>query len=139
MLVNDDEMLANDREMSILSYTHFTIINEHFSSFSLKYTIIRSSDHHCEAAPTAFPCVVRPLHPLYLGCSATPSHLPWLFGHSTPFTLVVRPLHPLSLVLFGHSTPFPLCQGSSLVTPPPLPCVWGVVLLLHPFYLVSGE
>ena len=49
MLVNDGEMLFNDGEWS---YTHFTIINEHFRSISLKYTIIRSSDHHWEAAPT---------------------------------------------------------------------------------------
>ena len=34
------------------SYTHFTIINENFTSISLKYTIIRSSDHHWKAAPT---------------------------------------------------------------------------------------
>ena len=53
MLHNDGEMLINDGEMSIWSYTHFTIINEHFSSISLKCTIIRSSDHHWEAAPTA--------------------------------------------------------------------------------------
>ena len=31
-----------------------TIINEYFSSISLKYTIIRSSNHHWEAAPTVF-------------------------------------------------------------------------------------
>ena len=33
MLVNDGEMLD---EMSIWSYTHFTIINEHFTIISLK-------------------------------------------------------------------------------------------------------
>ena len=52
MLVNDDGMLVNDGEMSIWSFTHLTNINEHFSSISLKYTIIRLSDHHWEAAPT---------------------------------------------------------------------------------------
>ena len=52
MLVNDGEILVNDVEMSIWSYTHFTLINEHLSSNKLKYTIIRSSDHHWEAAPT---------------------------------------------------------------------------------------
>ena len=53
-------MFINDGEMSVGSYTHFTIIdehfaiiNEHFNIISLKYTIIRSSDHHWEAAPTA--------------------------------------------------------------------------------------
>ena len=46
MLVNDVEMLVNDGELSVWSFTHFTII-------SLKYTIIRSFDHHWEAAPTA--------------------------------------------------------------------------------------
>ena len=52
MLVNDGEILVNDVEMSIWSYTHFTLINEHLSSNKLKNTIIRSSDHHWEAAPT---------------------------------------------------------------------------------------
>ena len=64
---NATEMLVNYSEMSVGSYTHFTIIdehfntinehftfiNEHFSSLSLKFTIIRSSDHHWEAALTA--------------------------------------------------------------------------------------
>ena len=36
MHVNDGEMLVNDGEMSLWSYTHFTIINEHFTSISLK-------------------------------------------------------------------------------------------------------
>ena len=54
MLVNDGEMLVNDGETSIWSYTHFTIINEHFSSTSLKYTIILSSEHHWEAALTVY-------------------------------------------------------------------------------------
>ena len=35
----------------ILDY-HLTIINEHFIIISLKLTIIRSFDHHWEAAPT---------------------------------------------------------------------------------------
>ena len=39
-------MPVNDGEMCVWSYAHFTIIDEHFS-------IIRSFDHHCEAAPTA--------------------------------------------------------------------------------------
>ena len=30
MLINDDEMLVNYGEMSVWSYTHFTIIAEHF-------------------------------------------------------------------------------------------------------------
>ena len=30
MLFNDGKMLAKDDEMSIWSYTHFTIINEYF-------------------------------------------------------------------------------------------------------------
>ena len=58
---NATKTLVNDGEMSVGSYTHFTIIdenftiiNEYFSSISLKYTIIRSSDHHWEAAPTAY-------------------------------------------------------------------------------------
>ena len=34
--VNDGDMLVNDGEMSEWSYTHFTIINEHFTSISLK-------------------------------------------------------------------------------------------------------
>ena len=68
MLVNDGEMLVNDGEMSMRSYTHFTIIdefftiinrhftiiNEHFTIISLKLTILRSFDHHWEAAPTAY-------------------------------------------------------------------------------------
>ena len=37
---------SNDGEMSVWSYTHFFSIDEHF-------TIIRSFDHHWEAAPTA--------------------------------------------------------------------------------------
>ena len=45
MLVNDGGMLVNDGEMSVW-YTYFTIIDEHF-------TIIRSFDHHREAAPAA--------------------------------------------------------------------------------------
>ena len=52
-------MLVNDGEMSIWSYTnftiideHFTIINEHFTIISLKQTTIRSFDHHWEASPT---------------------------------------------------------------------------------------
>ena len=52
MLVNDGEMLVNDSEMSVWSYTHFTVIDEHFTLISLKWTIIRSFDHHWEAAPT---------------------------------------------------------------------------------------
>ena len=59
MLVNDGEMVVNDGEMSVWSYTHFTIIDEHFTIvnkpftiISLKDTIIRSFDHHWEAAPT---------------------------------------------------------------------------------------
>ena len=36
MHVNDGEMLVNDGEMSIWSYTHFTIINEPFTTISLK-------------------------------------------------------------------------------------------------------
>ena len=52
MLVNDGEMLVNDGEMSVWSFTHFTIIDEHFTIISLKLTIIRSFDHHWEAAPT---------------------------------------------------------------------------------------
>ena len=46
-------MLVNDGEMSILSYTHFniidwhfTIFNEHFIIISLNQTIIDSFDHH---------------------------------------------------------------------------------------------
>ena len=74
MLVNDGEMLVNDGEMSKWSYTHFTIINEHFtiinehlSSIGLKYTIIRSSDHHWEAAPTAIMMrLLVWLHGIYL-------------------------------------------------------------------------
>ena len=57
--VNDGKMLVNDDEMRIWSYTnftiidwHFTIINEYFTIISLKCTIIRSFDHHWEAAPT---------------------------------------------------------------------------------------
>ena len=53
MLVNDGEILVNDGERSIWSHSHLTIINEHFSSISLKYTINRLSDHHWDAAPTA--------------------------------------------------------------------------------------
>ena len=52
-------MLVNDGEMSIWSYTHFTIIdyhftiiNEHITIISLKYTIIFSFDHYWEASPT---------------------------------------------------------------------------------------
>ena len=52
MLVDDGEMHVNNDEMNIWSYTHFTIINENFSSICLKYTIICSSNHHWEAAPT---------------------------------------------------------------------------------------
>ena len=44
-------MVANDGEMSVWSYTHFTLINkhftpihEHFNITSLKQTIIRSYD-----------------------------------------------------------------------------------------------
>ena len=51
MLVNDGEMLVNDGEMSVWLYTHCTIIDEHFTT-SLKYTVIRSFNHHWEAAPT---------------------------------------------------------------------------------------
>ena len=44
--------------MIIHSFYHhcqqFTVINEHFTIISLKLTIIRSFDHHWEAAPTAF-------------------------------------------------------------------------------------
>ena len=39
---NDGEMLVNDGEMSIWSYTHFTIINKYFTIISLKCTIIRA-------------------------------------------------------------------------------------------------
>ena len=60
MLVKDGKMLGNDDEMSIWSYTyftiidkHFTIINKHFTIIGLKFTIIRSFDHHWEAALTA--------------------------------------------------------------------------------------
>ena len=52
LLVNDGGMLANDGEMSMLSYIHYTIIDEYFTIISLKCTIIRSFDHHWEAAPT---------------------------------------------------------------------------------------
>ena len=31
MLVNDGEVIANDGEMSVWSYAHFTIIDEHFT------------------------------------------------------------------------------------------------------------
>ena len=55
----DGKMLVNDGEMSIWSYTqftiidwHFTIINEYFTIISLKCTIIHSFDHHWEATPT---------------------------------------------------------------------------------------
>ena len=34
MLVNDVDMLVNDGEMSIWWYTHFTIIDEHFTIIS---------------------------------------------------------------------------------------------------------
>ena len=61
MIVNDGEMLVNDDEMSIWSYTHFTIIdqhltiiNDHFTIISLKLILIRSFDHHWEAAPTVW-------------------------------------------------------------------------------------
>ena len=36
MLFNDGEKLVNDGEMSIWLYTHFTIINLHFTNISLK-------------------------------------------------------------------------------------------------------
>ena len=36
MLVNDGKMLVNDGEISLWSYTYFTIINEHFTTISLK-------------------------------------------------------------------------------------------------------
>ena len=36
MLVNDGEMLVNDGEMSAWSYTHLTIIDEHFTIITLK-------------------------------------------------------------------------------------------------------
>ena len=32
MLVNDGEMLFNDGVMRVWSYTHFTIINKHFTT-----------------------------------------------------------------------------------------------------------
>ena len=46
MLANDGEMLVNTGEMNVNVFNDFTIINEH------KYNIIRSSDHHWDAAPT---------------------------------------------------------------------------------------
>ena len=52
MLDNDGEMVVNDGEMSVWLYI-ITIIDEHFTIISLKYTIIPSFDHHWEAAPTA--------------------------------------------------------------------------------------
>ena len=53
MLINDGEIIENIDVHFTSINEHFTIISEHFSRISSKYTIIRSSDHHWEAAPTA--------------------------------------------------------------------------------------
>ena len=40
MLVSDGEMLNNDGEISVGSYTHFTIVDEHFTIINEHFTII---------------------------------------------------------------------------------------------------